>query len=227
MFEDHYIEWRKSRFEGIKKYMDTDFFRHKTLFEVGCGYGDNGKFFQNLGCQVTVSDSRVEHIEIAKIKNPHMQYEIFDCEIDELMKKYDILLHWGVLYHIDNVENHLTNICKHCDSLLLETLVCDTDISHIVKLTESGYDQAFHHNASRPSQKFVEDILTRNNFEFVMIKDSILNASFHIYDWEICNTLTHNHNLRRYWICWHKDIQSLIKDKFNNTKIVIDLNFSK
>ena len=130
MFKDHYIDWRKSRFNGIKKYIDLNFFKDKTLFEVGCGYGDNGVLFKNIGCDVTSSDARKEHIENAKIKNPEIKYELFDCDNELLCKKYDIILHWGVLYHLNNIDNNLKNICENCNYLLLETEVCNNDYDY-------------------------------------------------------------------------------------------------
>lgn len=65
-FIGHYINWRKSRFDGIKKYINLNFFINKTLFEVGYGYGDNRIKFQELGCDVMASDARAEHINNVK-----------------------------------------------------------------------------------------------------------------------------------------------------------------
>lgn len=207
----HYINWRKSRFDGIKKYIDLNFFINKTLFEVGCGYGDNGIIFQDIGCKVTASDARAEHIDNAKIKNPTLKYEIFDCDKDLLKKKYDIILHWGVLYHLDNIEKHLENMCENCDYLLLETEICDCEALYIIKTNENGYDQSHNNVGTRTSQKYVENILTNCNFNFTMINDKILNSDFHIYDWCVENKLTWKHGLRRFWICWNKNVKSPIK----------------
>ncbi len=210
MFEDHYLEWRKSRFNGIKKYIDLSFFQNKTLYEVGCGYGDNGLLFKNIGCDVTCSDARKEHIENAKIKNPQLKFELFDCDNDLMTKKYDIVLHWGVLYHLNNINKHLKNICENCDYLLLETEVCnnDHDSNKVIKVNENGYDQAFNKIGSRPSEKYVEKILDENNFNYIMIKDPIINSGYHIYDWESQNNDTWHNGLRRYWICWNKNVSN-------------------
>jgi hypothetical protein len=213
MFEDHYIEWRKSRFNGIKKYIDLNFFKDKTLYEVGCGHGDNGTLFKNIGCNVTSSDARKEHIENAKIKNPQLNYELFDCDKDILLQKYDIILHWGVLYHLNEIEKHIENICNKCDYLLLETEVCDSydDFNFVIKTNENGYDQAFNNTGSRYNEKYIEKLLSDNNFNYIMIKDPIINSSIHRYDWEITNSKSWEHGLRRYWISWNKNVISPLK----------------
>lgn len=96
---------------------------------------------------------------------------------------------------MNNIESNLSNVCKKCDIILLETEVCDSLDSDVIKTTENGYDQAFHHVGSRPSQTFIENLLVHNEFSFKMIKDPILNSSFHKYDWETMNTKNWEHGL--------------------------------
>jgi hypothetical protein len=216
MFDNHYEEWRESRKKGLLKYVNKDYFNNKTLLELGCGFGDLGLFFDSLGSKVTCSDARNEHlIEINKrYKNHNIKTLLLDCDKDTINDKYDIILHWGLLYHLskDNIKNHMTNILDKCNVLLLETEVCDSDEQDFVLETiEKGYDQAFNNKGVRPSASYIEKILSDNNFEYKCIKDPILNAHFHKYDWNVTETKTWSHGLRRYWICWNKnhDIKTL------------------
>jgi hypothetical protein len=211
-FEDHYINWRITRFNGTLKYINESFFKDKTLLEVGCGHGDNGNLFQNLGANVTCTDARQEHIINGKLKYPMLNFSQLDCDIQHINNKYDIILHWGLLYHLDNIENHIEDVCNNCDYLILETEVCDSNDITILKVDENNsYDQSFHFKGSRPSPNVIESLLDKNNFEYKLIKDSILNSYFHIYDWDITNTNTWKHGLRRFWICWRKGIESPLK----------------
>jgi 2-polyprenyl-3-methyl-5-hydroxy-6-metoxy-1,4-benzoquinol methylase len=66
MFDHHYVNWRKSRVDGIKKYIDLSFFKEKTMLEVGCGYADLGNIFSEFSCSVTSTDARKEHLDIVK-----------------------------------------------------------------------------------------------------------------------------------------------------------------
>jgi hypothetical protein len=211
MFKSHYDGWRESRMNGIKKYVRDDIIRGKCLFEVGAGHADLGNMFHQLGAIVHSSDARSEYINIINQRYPYIQTSIFDCDNDILNDKYDIILHWGVLYHIKHIKSHLANICSKCDYLFLETEVIDSSENNTIHVNENGYDQAFNSVGSRPSQHYVEQTLAENDFEFVLINDPILNSSFHIYDWNISNDGSWRHGLRRYWICWKRGVPSPMK----------------
>jgi hypothetical protein len=207
-FSGHYIEWRNSRMNGIKKYIYPGFFKSKTLLELGCGYADIGNMFYELGAIVTSSDSRKEHIDVVNNKYPHIKTLIIDGDNDTINEKYDIILHWGLLYHLGEIERHLEKVSQKCDILLLETLVSDSDDSNFyISITENGYDQAFNEKGIRPSPSYVEKLLEKNGFKFKLIKDSILNSEFHTYDWDIKNTNSYSDRMRRFWICW-KNVDS-------------------
>lgn len=209
-FSDHYGNWQKSRINGVLKYISPSYFEHKNILELGCGYADIGNKFSELGAIVTSSDARQEHLDIVKTKYPHIKTFQFDCDNEKLTQKYDIILHWGLLYHLKNIEEHLNNILNNCDILLLETEVSDTDdINYNINIYENGYDQAYNNEGSRPSPKYVENILNKNGFEFKLIKDPILNSDFHIYDWNITESKIYKCGLRRFWICW-KNVNSPI-----------------
>lgn len=213
MFDNHYVNWRNSRIEGIKKYIDLNFFKEKTMLEVGCGYADLGNMFSNFSCSVTSTDARKEHLDEVNRRYPHITTYILDCDKDKITTKYDIILHWGVLYHLSNVEEHLKNVCEQTDYLLLETEVSDTlDKDTIFNVDESGYDQAFNNIGCRPSEQYVEKLLSEYNFYFKMIKDPIINSDYHIYDWDISETKSWRNGLRRYWICWRKDKDTPLKN---------------
>ena len=209
MFQSHYNEWRKSRMNGIKKYISPEYFKSKTLLELGCGHADIGNMFYELWAIVTSCDARKEHLEIANTKYPYINTFIIDLDNAVIRSKYDIILHWGVLYHLHEIENHLSNISQKCDILLLETEVSDTENKQFcISTDENGYDQAFNNKGVRPSPYYIENILTTNGFKFKLIKDPILNSEFHFYDWEFNNSKTWTHGLRRFWICWKNDIKS-------------------
>lgn len=203
MFTSHYDGWVLSRMRTIAKYLPSDFFKQKTLLELGGGYGHNGNKFHELGAIVTSSDARVEHLENGKKLYPHLHFLHIDGDRDKILSKYDVILHWGLLYHLKEIENHLKEVCDHCDVLLLETEVCDSnDENFSLQTVESGYDQAFNSHGIRPSAPYVEKVLTANGFLFRRIDDPIVNSSFHVYDWQVTESKTWRHGLRRFWICW-------------------------
>lgn len=208
MFTGHYTSWRNTRMNGVKKYISPEYFKSKTLLEVGCGHADIGNIFHGLGADVTSSDGRKEYLDIVNQKYPHIKTLLIDGDNDTIKEKYDIILHWGLLYHLKEIETHLENVSQKCDLLLLETEVSDSDDKEFyISTNEKGYDQAFNNKGIRPSPSYIERVLEKNGFQFKMIKDPILNSASHRYDWEISNSKTWRHGLRRFWICW-KNIES-------------------
>ncbi len=212
MFTEHYEGWRNSRVNGLLKYVSKDLFKNKSLLELGCGFGDLGNIFQNLGCMATSSDGREEHLEVVKKRYPLLKTKKIDCDKDLIEEHYDIILHWGLLYHLDysSIKEHIKNCCESCEILLLETEVCDSsDPNFFISLEDKdGYDQSLNKNAVKPSQTYIETELKKNNFDYICIKDPILNSSFHIYDWEVSETKTWKDGLRRFWICWKQGTPS-------------------
>jgi hypothetical protein len=208
MFDDHYNDWIISRMNGIKKYIPENWFNSKTLLELGCGYAHIGNKFYELGAKVSSSDARKEHLDVVNTKYPHIKTLLIDGDNDNITCKYDIILHWGLLYHLSEIESHLEKISQKCDILLLETEVSDSnDNQFYISTNESGYDQAFNNKGIRPSPSYVEKVLEKNGFQFKLIKDPILNTGFHKYDWDIQNTNAWRPGLRRFWICW-KNVES-------------------
>ena len=194
---------------GVKKYISPDYFKSKTLLELGCGHADVGNMFHELGSIVTSSDARTEHLKEVKQKYPHITPLRIDGDKDIIKDKYDIIVHWGLLYHLNEIELHLENVSKACDVLLLESEVSDSDDKefYISTIETDHYDQAFNNKGIRPSQSYVEHVLEKNGFQYKLIKDPILNSSTHCYDWDISNSKTWRSGLRRFWICW-KNINS-------------------
>jgi SAM-dependent methyltransferase len=212
MFSGHYNGWRISRMNGIKKYISPDYFKLKTLLELGCGYADIGNMFHDLGSIVTSSDIRKEHLDVVSRRYPHIKTLLIDGDKDNIDEKYDIILHWGLLYHLSEIDIHLEKVSQKCDVLLLETEVVDSnDKDFYISTNEEGFDQAFNNKGIRPSPEYIENVLTRNGFQFKLIKDPILNADCHCYNWDVSNTKTCRNGLRRFWICW-KNINSPLID---------------
>ena len=100
MFQGHYIDWRTSRMNGVKKYILPSYFKSKTLLEVGCGHADVGNMFYELGADVTSSDVRKEHLDTVTHKYPHIKTLLIDGDNNSIKDKYDIIVHWGLLYHL-------------------------------------------------------------------------------------------------------------------------------
>ena len=203
---NHYENWRKSRLDTIKSYLGKDCFNGKTVLELGCFTGEIGNAISTLGGKVTACDARLEHVETVRKHFPHINAFVLDCDGSfELPQNYDIIINFGMLYHLNNVQDSILSLAGKCKLLLLETEVCDSSNPDcILKQPEKGLDQAFHGLGSRPSEKYIEKCLRLADYDYKLIKDPQLNSGQHVYDWEINHTQTYRHGLRRFWICYPK-----------------------
>lgn len=203
MFVGHYDEWRQARMRGLKKHIPDTYFQGKTVHEMGCGYGHVANLFSEKGATVSCSDARSAHIEKVKELFPHLQTQVLDVTTDKLESSYDVIIHWGLLYHLPEIETPIANLADKCNVLLLETEIADSDDdSYFLSLNESGYDQAINDKGIRPSPAYVEKVLRANGFQCQMILDSELNCQDHVYDLPIENSGGWRNGFRRFWICW-------------------------
>lgn len=223
MFDNHYEGWRQSRLDGLSKHVGMHFVKSKTILEVGCGYGDIGNSLSTWGAaSVTCSDAREEHLQVLRERYPHLSTLRVDLETQlDSLPFFDIIVHFGVLYHLSNIQNHFNRL--KCNYLFLETCVYDASDESFITIKEEGYDQSFSGVGTRPSPSYVERLLSTAGFEAVCIKDPILNhvsyaynsdmmctagTSQFLYDWEVQNSRIWYDGMHRFWVCWKKGMPS-------------------
>jgi len=194
----HYVAWDCSRIEAIKRYYPKNFFVGKKVLEVGCGWAAIGNAMHQLGADVTVSDARAEHIEEVRKRYPHLKTHVYDLEYSKKddwnfpEEKYDIIIHFGVLYHLSNPVENLKFISDRCDYLIIETEVLDSKDSNLVNLVkeeplkwkDGAWGNAFSGIGSKPSYGLVESTLEKNGMIVTKAPNpELLNAADHKYDW--------------------------------------------
>ena len=202
-FERHYDDWRKKRIDKIISLFGYDYFKGKTLLEIGCGYADIGSHFHKIGAKVTSTDGRKEHIDEVKIRHPELESFVLDvdCEWD-LNRKFDIIIHFGVLYHLSNWKENLKATLNHSNLVIFETEVANSDdIDGFYAHREAGYDQSLHNYGVRPSAKYIESVLTELGASYTRYDDGDLNSGFHKYNWSVDATKPlFTVGQRRFWI---------------------------
>jgi hypothetical protein len=205
-FANHYNEWRTKRLDAIIEHYGEGFFKGKSLLELGCGHGDIGAFFSKFGAEVTCSDARWEHLDVVKSKHPQVKVQLANLENEWPFEgKFDIIINFGVIYHLSNPDFVVEKSCIYSDYLILETEVCDSDDENVILFTkESGYDQAFSGVGCRPSPDYLEKIFQKFEKQYERIKDDKCNSGIHIYDWKVKNTKKNRPGLRRLWFIENK-----------------------
>lgn len=176
------------RCDRIIRYYGKGFFKDKTLLDIGTFHGINGNIFSELGAIVTVQDAREEHVISVLEKYPHLIGYVHDLNnglgTDDF---YDVILHMGVLYHLESIQS-IRDACQHCNHLILETRVTDSVELECFALKENKQKIDFSYTglAIRPAPALVEKILQEEGFEYVQIRDG-LECYGHSYNWEELN----------------------------------------
>jgi len=150
----------------------------------------------------------VEHVNIARLKYrnlPRFKCILRDLEEDFAdLGKFDLLIHFGLLYHVENVEQNLRNCAELSDEIVLETEVVDSlDDQRVVLCTEDAdcFASALHGTGSRPSPFYIKRVFEELGYDVDIITDKRLNSGIDVYDWEHRNDGTWGHGKRRFfWI---------------------------
>lgn len=198
-----YIDWRRKRLNFILHYYGFDFFKGKTLLEVGCGFGHLGSVFYELGANVTCCDAKELYLQEMRRRFPHIN--ALQCNLDEDFPegKYDICIHMGVLYHLKDPEKSIRFVLNSAQHVILETEVCDSDDPYFFVPLEENSEKpgaAFGAIGVRLSAAYIERVLIDAGVEFTRYDDPRLNSGGHLYDWEVKNTgQVSAGGMRRFW----------------------------
>lgn len=204
---DHYIAWRRSRIGKLEKIFGKEYFKGKRVLEVGAGFGLIGKTLHDTwDAEVVFTEAREHLVDTIRLMNPGAEVHTINHEEPwNLDQKFDFIIHWGLLYHLNNWKSDLNYTVKHLNSggiLSLESEILDRVGIMEEKIVEpSSYDdQAMNGMGTQMTADAVEDVLTRLGKKFVRYDDADLNADFHHYDWEVKDSGKCRSGQRRFWI---------------------------
>ena len=149
-------------------------FDQKTILELGSGPGDLTEYFLSKGAYVTSIDGREENIREShrKFKDNHKWSGfVYDLEeqIAPLDIHYDIIIAYGILYHLSNPKKFLRRIKNiNADLFLLSTCVTsefhiedETSDLNLLQEPSSNGTQALHGMGCRPNRKWLWEQLSR------------------------------------------------------------------
>ena len=204
----YYRESQLTRLVNLFAHVDIERWRELRILEVGAGLGHLGDVFTQLGFDVTSTDSRLEHVKAMKARGrKSFVLDLDSTGVDEA-GDFDLILSFGVLYHLARPQEFLLSCGKKARVLLLETAVCDR-YDPIVQWVDEpggwrGKDQALRGRACRPSPSVVEETCRKAGFSVRDISTSVANWRIGSFDWEPKDTGEHRRdgvNLRKMWVC--------------------------
>lgn len=210
-YNEVYYEWTMKRNNKILEIYGLDFFPGKKILDLGGGFGYVGAFFAELGADVLTLEGRAQSVNTGRLLYGNIRgFRIERCDLEKDFSgfgKFDLIINMGLLYHLNNVKEHL-ECCAQCsDRVVLETQVLDSaDEKDVVKIEEDPTQWAYSIAGSGVflPPDGIEAIFRQNGFSIDRHFSRDLNvANSHIYDWEARNTgriETSAGQLRRFWI---------------------------
>jgi hypothetical protein len=238
----HYENWSKVRIQKIEKIFGPEFFKNKKLLEVACGFGDIGKYFKTkYECSVTFTEGRTDNINFIEQNNPDSRVLLVNHEEPwSFEDKFDVIIHFGLSYHLDNWKNDLRCALDRTDLLIFETEVADSlkDDFEIKFCDYDSWDQAVgkkdgSRTATKASPAHIESVFKEKGFWHVRFDTHDLNSDFHNYTWTeagVADTISgytssSEKGKRRFWVVF-KDpsiYEDYIKPSHQNETINLDI----
>lgn len=206
--QEHYNDWRVKRIRKLESILGKEYFLGKRILEVGAGHGRIGKYLrESYGSTVDFTEGRIELVDEIRKNNPGaIVYHINHNEYWNMPNRYDLIIHWGLLYHLTNWQDDLKNSLLQLNPsgiLALESEVLDNEDDTFVDINEDSTldDQSLSGPAVRSTAKRIENELTKLGFTFTRYDDPDLNSTIHVYDWIVDNTNGYGARTRRFWVC--------------------------
>ena len=121
---NYFAYWQYSRFNFILNKFPENYFKEKTILELGAFNGFIGSKFGELGAHVTAVEGRKENCALIK-KQPSIK-KVICADLDTPdwnFGQFDIIINFGLLYHLKSHHEKLINNCIDNSSLMfLESL---------------------------------------------------------------------------------------------------------
>ncbi len=142
-----------------------------SALDVGCGVGDFSKFLAVLGFRVSAVDGREENVIEAKKRHPEISYRT--ANVEELpvaeMGIFDLVLCFGLLYHLENPFRAIRNLYSLTGKILLIETMCVPGSETTMELLDEGQaeDQGLNYVAFYPSETAIIKMLYRAGFPYV------------------------------------------------------------
>jgi len=143
----------------------------RTALDAGCGVGYFSQLLQEMGLRVTAFDARPENVAEARRRHPGIDFHVADAE--ELRPQefgaFDLVLCFGLLYHLENPVRAVRRLHAMCGKLLLIESVCVPEPAPLLYLRDeaAAEDQALNAVACYPSQGALFKMAYRAGFPAV------------------------------------------------------------
>ena len=168
--QEHYDLLNSSRGSVLRSLLDElkNSLSLQSAIDVGCGLGHFAGFLKDLGFDVTAVDGRQQNVDEARRRHSNIRVLQFDAQDPQLpaLGKFDLVLCFGLLYHLENPMLAIRHLKEMTGKLLLvEAVVYPADEPIMAMIEESPHeDQGLNHVAFYPTEACLLKMFYRAGF---------------------------------------------------------------
>lgn len=116
----------------IKRLNDLVGLKGKHVLEVGCFEGIHTAGLLKFGARVTAVDLRPQNVvkTLARLSYHGLSARVFQLNVEQMdgvVGRFDLIFHFGVLYHLAKPVEHIRTIAPMCTHLYLDTHIAPED----------------------------------------------------------------------------------------------------
>lgn len=143
----------------------------RTAIDVACGTGYFSGLLRGLGLEVTGVDGRLQNVEESRLRQPDVRFDRYDAEDPAIRElgNFDLVLCFGVLYHLENPLLAIRHLHALTGKLLLVEAVIFPGVEPIMALVDEfpDDDQGLSYVAFYPTEACLQKMLYRAGFSYV------------------------------------------------------------
>jgi tRNA (mo5U34)-methyltransferase len=152
--------------EVVRQQMDLT-----SAVDVGCGVGDFSKFLSGIGFRVVAVDGREENAREGQRRYPEISFlarNAEDLPVSE-MGSFDLVLCFGLLYHLENPFRAVRSLYSLTDKILLVETMCAPGSHPSMELLDEfvSENQGLNYVAFYPTEACLVKMLYKAGFPFV------------------------------------------------------------
>jgi len=165
-------EFRTNVLDSILEDLKLQDSEIRSCLDAGCGVGYFSKFLKEKRFDVTSFDIKEENIIEAKKRVKDVDFFVDDLEnLKNIKGNFDLVLCFGLLYHLENPLKALRNLAKLTKKyLIIESMIIpDNKPTALLVKEEQELDQSKNYVALVPSEKLINLFLKLLDFKVYRI----------------------------------------------------------
>lgn len=171
MQKDFYKVWKENRVNRIIHLLGKEWFEGKEILELGACSGAIGNEFRHLGADLSFSEVNPQFLKDLHNTFPNCPvYEIDQNKTYNLNRSFDLVLHLGVLYHIENWEQDLECALNHTNLMVLDTRIVPPQFLSSQKTHQLDPTNKNRYSSFNKTYRYIDESSLINCFNRLKVK---------------------------------------------------------